>query len=77
MTLSEEQVSTMLHAALDAAAGPTSKPAAEPADLTPPDKVRKAAAAVPGIAFNLDQQYGGIDPAAARKLGIEQQAADG
>lgn len=42
--------------------------APRPADVTPPQKVRDAADAVPGITFNLDQQYGGIDEAAAQKL---------
>lgn len=38
------------------------------ADVRPPQKVRDAADAVPGVTFNLDQEYGRLDEAARKKL---------
>lgn len=41
------------------------------ADVTPPEKVRNAAKAAPGITFNLNQEYGGLDEAALGKLRLD------
>jgi hypothetical protein len=41
-----------------------------PADVTPPPKVRDAADKLPGLTFNLNQEYGGMDEAALKKLRV-------
>lgn len=74
------KVCDAVQAALDAMPKATGGLIQQLADVTPPEKVRRAAAATPGITFNLEQQYGGVDEAVAHKLGIEPdapRAADG
>lgn len=46
----------------------------QPARIAPPPKVHDAAGHLPGIAFNLNQRYDDIDPAAAQKLHMSVRA---
>jgi hypothetical protein len=89
------EIYSMLQAALEAmplaAGGLMGEPGRlvpQLADVTPPQKVHGAADKLPGLTFNLDQQYGGLDEAALKKprldvrgnragLDDEQQDGDG